>query len=164
MYTRRAGGAWDRTGFRYLWCLELTKARVPHYHILIRIPHGLSLPKPDKRGWWTHGSTNIQRARKAVGYVAKYASKFTSALCAALPKGFRTHGVGGLNSESSRVLRWWKSPLDAREALGVLADIRKLVGGYADRVSGVFWPSPWHVLLTRDGRVFAWKDQLQCAS
>jgi hypothetical protein len=157
-YLGRLGCAGGRAHFRYLWCLELTKARVPHYHVLVRLPRGVTLPKPDKRGWWPHGSTRIEWARKAVGYLAKYASKFTRDVCDAIPKGFRTHAVGGLNAESKRQLRWWKSPLDAREALGLMADIRKSLGGYLDRVTGAFWPSPWRVFLTPDGRVFAWKS------
>jgi hypothetical protein len=157
-FVGRSGRSRHWSRLRYLWCLELTRALVPHYHLLIWIPKGCKLPKPDERGWWKHGSTRIEWARKAVGYLAKYASKFTAAVIDALPKGFRTHAVGGLNPESKRELRWWKSPLDARAALGEAADIRKTRGGYADRITGVFWPSPWHVFLTPDGRLFAWKD------
>lgn len=73
------------------------------------------------------------------------------------PKGFRTHAVGGLNEESKRELRWWRSPLEARECLGELADIRKIVGGYFDKITGAFWPSPWKVIVNPDGRVIAWK-------
>ncbi|MBB3344518.1 hypothetical protein [Luteimonas sp. RC10] len=100
--------------------------------------------------------TKIERARNAVGYLAKYASKFCGAMAEAFPKGFRTHGVGGLNDESKRELRWWKSPQDARDALGVDADIRKVPGGYADKRTGEFWPSPWRVYFDK-GRVIAWK-------
>ena len=143
--------------FRYLWCLELTKAGKPHYHVLIWLPRGMRLPKPDKRGWWLHGLTRIEWARNAVGYLAKYASKFTGEAVGYLPKGARTHGVGGLGDESRRELRWWKAPLDAREALGPDADIRKVKGGYADKRTGEFWPSPWRVYFTRDGRIVAWR-------
>lgn len=41
--------------FRYVWVLELTKAGRPHYHVLIWLPRGLTLPKPGKQGWWVHG-------------------------------------------------------------------------------------------------------------
>ncbi len=156
-YFDRARRSWHWPRLRYLWCLELTKALVPHYHVLIWLPLGYQLPKPDKRGWWKHGWTNIERARRAVGYMAKYASKFSAEVCHALPKGFRTHAVGGLDNESRRVLRWWKSPLDAREALGETADIRKVKGGYLDRTTGEVWSSPWRVFLTGDGRLFAWR-------
>lgn len=142
--------------FRYLWVGELTKRLRPHYHLLIWIPRGFFLPKADRSGWWPHGMTKIERARNAVGYLAKYASKFCAGMAEAFPKGFRTHGVGGLSDESKRELRWWKAPQDAREAFGVDADIRKVPGGYADKRSGDFWPSPWRVYFDK-GRVIAWK-------
>lgn len=142
--------------FRYLWVGELTKRLRPHYHLLIWIPRGYFLPKADRAGWWPHGMTKIEKARNAVGYLAKYASKFCAAMAEAFPKGFRTHGVGGLGDESKRELRWWKAPKDARDALGPDADIRKTFGGYADKRTGEFWPSPWRVFF-HQGRVIAWK-------
>lgn len=151
---RRYGA--NRPRFRYLWVGELTKRLRPHYHVLIWIPRGVFIPKADQRGWWPHGMTRMERARNAVGYLAKYASKFTSAVAEAFPKGFRTHGLGGLDDESRRVLRWWKSPEAARKALGESADIRKVLGGYADKRTGDFWPSPWRVYFDR-GRIFCWK-------
>lgn len=156
-YFNRAGAAKRHGAMRYLWTLELTKRKRPHYHLLVWLPNGFRFPKPDKRGWWPHGMTRIEVARNAVGYLAKYASKFTAEAAAYLPKGFRTHAVGGLGDESKRELRWWKAPTDAREALGVLADIRKTLGGYADKLTGVFWPSPWRIRLGSDGRIYAWK-------
>lgn len=143
--------------FRYVWTGELTQRNRPHYHVLFWLPKGMKLPKPDQRGWWPHGSTRIEWARNAVGYIAKYASKFCGVQAMYFPKGFRTHAVGGLNEESKRELRWWRSPLEARECLGVLADIRKIVGGYFDKITGAFWPSPWKVIVQPDGRVIAWK-------
>ncbi len=146
----------NRPRFRYLWVGELTARLRPHYHVLIFIPRGIFIPKADRQGWWPHGSTNIQKARNAVGYLAKYASKFTEITCGAFPKGFRTHAVGGLGDEAKRELRWWKAPTDAREALGTDADIRKVQGGYADKLTGDFWPSPWRVFFDK-GRLIAWK-------
>lgn len=158
-YFNRAAGRADRyrgSRFRYLWVLELTKSLRPHYHVLLWIPRGIFIPHVDRSGWWPHGLTKFEKARNAVGYLAKYASKFCGAAAEALPKGFRTHAVGGLSDESKRELRWWKAPSEAREFLGPLADIRKALGGYADKLSGVFWPSPWRVLFL-NGRTFAWR-------
>ncbi len=146
----------NRPRFRYLWVGELTQRLRPHYHVLIFIPRGMFIPKADRKGWWPHGSTKIEKARNAVGYLAKYASKFTAACAEHFPKGFRTHAIGGLSDESKRELRWWKSPSDAREALGPDADIRKVQGGYANKLTGDFWPSPWRVFFLK-GRVIAWK-------
>lgn len=142
--------------FRYLWVGELTQRGIPHYHILIWIPQGMYFGKIDKRGWWPHGCTNMKKARNAVGYLAKYASKFTSLVAGQFPKGFRTHGCGGLNQESKRELRYWKAPVSAREILGVAADIRKALGGWFDKLTGEFWPSPWRVTIF-GGRIIAWK-------
>jgi len=146
----------NRPRFRYLWVGELTKRLKPHYHLLIWIPRGMWLPKADQAGWWSHGMTKIEKARNAVGYLAKYASKFTAAVSDAFPKGFRTHGVGGLEDEGKRELRWWKAPKEARDALGADADIRKVQGGYADKRTGSFWPSPWRCYFDK-GQVIAWK-------
>lgn len=142
--------------FRYLWVGELTQRGIPHYHVLIWIPQGMYFGKVDQRGWWPHGSSQIEKARNAVGYLAKYASKFTSLVAGQFPKGFRTHGCGGLNQESKRELRYWKAPVSAREVLGVAADIRKALGGWFDKLTGEFWPSPWRVTIF-GGRTIAWK-------
>ena len=142
---------------RYIWVLELTKQLKPHYHLLFWLPWKVKFPMPDKMGWWPHGSTNIKAAKYAVGYLAKYASKFCAQAAGSLPKGLRTNGSGGHNPESKRELRWWRAPLESRENLGASADIRKILGGYADRLTGNFWPSPWKVFFTPDGRTFAWR-------
>ncbi len=141
---------------RYIWVGELTQRLRPHYHLLIWVAKGIWFGKPDQKGWWKHGHTKMEKARNCVGYLAKYASKFTALTAGAFPKGFRTHGVGGLNSESKRELRWWKAPKDARDALGGEADIRKAKGGWFDKLTGEFWPSPWKVTFLF-GRTFAWK-------
>ena len=149
-------GRWIDQSFRYVWVGELTLKLRPHYHVMVWVPKGMFFGKVDQRGWWPHGSTQIEKARNCVGYLAKYASKFTSLIANAFPKGFRTHGVGGLGDESKRELRWWKAPSEARAALGELADIRKIKGGYFDRLTGEMWPSPWKVTFLF-GRTFAWK-------
>ncbi len=135
------------------WCLELTRAGRPHYHVIVWLPKRLALPKPDKSGWWVHGNSNRERARSAVGYVAKYASKFSADMAAAMPKGARSHGVSGLDKEGKREVRWWKAPMFARTALGESADIRRAPGGYVDRVSGAFERSPWRVVIDPAGRI-----------
>lgn len=100
--------------FRYVWVMELTKSGVPHYHILAWLPRGFSLPKPDKRGWWPYGSTRIEWARKAVSYIAKYASKAESSQFL-FPRNSRLHGVGGLHLKDRRERTWWTLPKYIRE-------------------------------------------------
>lgn len=141
---------------------ELTKAGVPHHHVMLWLPAGLMLPKPDKRGWWPHGATKVERARNAVGYLAKYASKGTAG-DRRFPRGLRVFSAGGLSPESRRVRRWWCAPLDARQSLGTAADIRKVAGGYMDRLTGSLWLSPWRVGWLPDpvsGRsaLHVWRD------
>jgi len=153
---------WARESFRYVWVGELTQRLRPHYHVMVWVPKGMFFGKVDQRGWWPHGSSQIEKARNCVGYLAKYASKFTAFTAGAFPKGFRTHGVGGLNEESRRELRWWKASREARQALSGNADvcgdadIRKTKGGWFDKLTGEFWPSPWKVTFIF-GRTIAWK-------
>ncbi len=54
--------------FHYCWVAELQQRGAVHYHVMIWMPKDLTLPKPDKRGWWPHGFTRIEKARNAVGY------------------------------------------------------------------------------------------------
>lgn len=139
-----------RCGFlaRYTWVLELTKRGRPHYHVLVWLPKGRTMPKPDKQGWWKHGMTKIEWARNAVGYLAKYASKGADYELRSLPHGARMSGFGGLNKVSRIELRWWKSPLWLREAWPEVCDVGRLEGGgYVNRDTGEFLASPWHVVF-----------------
>jgi hypothetical protein len=135
-----------RAGFRarYTWVLELTKRGRPHYHVLIWLPKGRTLPKPDKQGWWKHGLTKIEWARNAVGYLAKYASKGDMDFLQ-VPTGARLSGFGGLYKTSRIELRWWKLPLWVRQVFTEIADVGRSPGGYVHRQSGHYLASPWRV-------------------
>lgn len=137
-FTKRAGH-----DFRYVWVAEMQERGVVHYHVLVWMPVGFRLPKPDDRGWWPYGATKIEWARKAVGYLAKYASKGQEEGAPSFPKGIRISGQGGLDVEAKREFRWWRAPSEAREALGLSADIRRITGGRFDAVTGLCWESPW---------------------
>ena len=144
-------------GIRYVWVLELTKRGRPHYHIVLWLPRGLTLPKPDKQGWWPHGSTRIEWARRAVGYLAKYASKgLDEGLVTALPKGARLSGCGGLDPEGRDQRRWWLAPSWVREvAPEWTAKLHPAPGGgWVARVSGQWWASPWSLLVIASGGVW----------
>lgn len=147
-----------RVQCRFVWVGELQKRGALHYHVLVWIPRRFVLPKPDKRGWWPHGSTNVKEAQHAVSYIAKYASKTTAEQAAGYPPGARMHGAGGLDQEARRHVRYWQAPEWVRDALTGRADIRKVPGGYADKLTGEFLPSPWHVFVTPGGRVWAWRE------
>lgn len=92
----------------YEWVGELTKRGRLHYHLIVWLPKGRCLPKPDKRGWWPHGSTRIEWVRSAIGYVSKYASKGDAGF--GFPKGARISGWGGLEVALRQVRSWWMLP------------------------------------------------------
>lgn len=151
-YLRRKG-----IPMRQVWVQEFTKKGRPHYHLLLWLPLGVTLPKPDKRGWWPHGMTKIEWARNAIGYIAKYASKGDSLVQPA--KGARMHGNGGLTGEALLEQRWWKLPSWLREDHAVVPSdrVRRAVagsgGGFVDPGSGQVYKSPW-VVFFKGGYVF----------
>lgn len=144
---------YNQSTFRYTWVAELTKKGVIHYHLILWLPKGCTLPKPDKRGWWTKGQTRIEWVKNAVGYVAKYASK-GSDTTHNFPRGARISGFGGLNDNSRREYRFWRVPLSVRakvnpnmEAAASSFDMRKIQGGYFDRLTGLFTASEYALVL-----------------
>lgn len=90
---------------RAVWVMELQKRGAPHYHVIIWLPRGLTLPMADKQGWWPHGMSNQIWARKPVNYLTKYASKVDSK-GGAFPPGARIFGVHGCPIH----LGWWRAP------------------------------------------------------
>lgn len=147
----------DRRGIkcRYVWVAEIQESRkrnfgdgaghCVHYHIMLWIPRSLQLPKPDKQGWWPHGMTKTERARNAVGYIAKYASKGTDF---DFPKGCRLHACGGLNLLSRLERTWWSLPTTIRNMYPDKAGKvrRALGGGWLDHPTGVWFPSLFKII------------------
>lgn len=144
--------------FRYAWVQELTKRGRPHYHVLIWLPLGITLPKPDKQGWWPWGMTKIEWARNAIGYIAKYASKGNDFQeHGSFAKGARLHGNGGMTGAALLEQRWWKLPSWLRP--DVAAEDRwapRKGGGFASKETGEFKESPWEVTFYR-GQIFITK-------
>lgn len=145
---------YNQTTFRYTWVAELQKRGVIHYHIILWLPKGCTLPKPDKRGWWSYGQTRIEWVKNAVGYLAKYASKGSDQSQHKFPKGARISGYGGLNLASRREYRFWRAPLSIRSKINpevAIApssfDIRKIKGGYFNRDTGEFIESDYTMVL-----------------
>lgn len=140
---------------RHVWVQEFTKKGRPHYHMLVWLPLGQSLPKPDKRGWWPWGMTKIEWARNAVGYIAKYASKGDSLHKPA--KGARMHGNGGLTEDAVVEQRWWKLPGWLRHRVKPSDGVKKAPvgtgGGYINPDTGEVYRSPW-VVFFKGGWVF----------
>jgi hypothetical protein len=132
---------------RFVWVQEFTKRGRPHYHVLLWLPLGITLPKPDKRGWWPFGMTKIEWARNAIGYIAKYASKGDSLHLPA--KGARMHGNGGVTGDALLEQRWWKLPRWARETVAPADKCkRRKGGGLLLPDTGEVLSSPWMVLFS----------------
>lgn len=144
---------------RYVWVLELTARGRPHYHLLVWLPAGRTLPKPDKRGWWPHGKTRIEWAKKPVGYIAKYASKgIDYEQSQMIPKGARLCGTGGLTEASRTELRWWKAPTWVRDVFNTVCDLRRVSGGFVNRETAEFLESPWKVVFLHGSLFLLKKD------
>jgi hypothetical protein len=126
----------------YCWVAELTQAGRVHYHMIVWLPQGLTLPKPDKQGWWPHGHTKIEWARKPVGYLAKYASKGDAQNL--FPKGLRLHGRGGLDTPGRQMVTWWLLPRYVREEFDRPGQriTRARGGGWVDLDTGQ-WLESW---------------------
>lgn len=136
---------------RYIWVAEMQKRGVIHYHMLVFHPRRFQFPKPDKQGWWPHGSTNRSTGIKhAVAYMAKYMSKGD---VAAFPRGARTYGCGGLQGTAKLELRWWKLPTWVREQVEPEDRAKRVRGGFLRPDTGEVIPSPWEVRFI-GGRIF----------
>jgi len=148
---------------RMVWVAELQQRGAVHYHAVLWVPSRLRLPCPDASGWWSHGMSNLQTARSPIGYLCKYASKGVGEGLR-FPRNCRTHGACGLEPAARKVVRWWCAPGWVRDSLHDLgafgADVRKVAGGWADRVSGLFVASPWRLYLPGNGRVFFYKVEV----
>jgi hypothetical protein len=149
--------------FRYQWVLELTKRGVPHYHLLLWVPKGWSVPMADDRGWWPHGMTRTERCTgSGVGYLVKYATKGPVYRCGEdgaleetpLPPGARLFGVGGLDdlerltTHRAGLPRWLAERTTAR--------CGRVRGGWLDRTTGELLKSPYRLSwgVNADGSSF----------
>ena len=138
---------------RYVWVAELQRRGALHYHVLLWLPRGLTLPKPDKQGWWPHGSTRIEWARNAIGYLCKYVSKFDE--LGFIPKGARLHGAGGYDEFAKQIRQWVNLPTWLKALAGVGSRYLRVKGvGLVERSTGVCVQSPWRMSFS-GGRLIA---------
>lgn len=139
--------------FPYVWCAELQKRGAVHFHQLVFLPDGTMLPKPDRQGWWTHGASKIERARNAVGYIAKYAGKVVQA--DQFPAGLRLTGAGGLTPESRAEARWWLLPRYVRDTFGMGVEVRRAPGGgFVNLETGEVVRSPYQFHRSVKGTLY----------
>jgi hypothetical protein len=131
---RRARQYCERRGwfFHCVWRFEFGSARGrPHYHVVVWLPRGVTLPKFDNQGWWPHGMTNAKWARRPVGYIAKYAAAEAS-----FPPGFsgtrgaRWFGVVGLGAIGRLRARWRAAPGWVRKWIEEGDPLRRLPGSW----------------------------------
>jgi len=136
---------------RYVWVAELQKRGAVHYHIIFWLPRGITLPKPDKQGWWPHGHTRIEWVRRPVAYLAKYVSKGLDE-ANQFPKGCRIHGFGGLSPASQNERTWWLMPTWVKDIANIEDKPRRAIGGgILLKSTGEIVPSPWEVKMTNYG-------------
>lgn len=151
-YVKRTTKWAARRGFklRYQWVIELTKRGVPHYHLLFWLPHGERLPKPDISGHWPHGLSKIERARKPVGYLVKYASKGEFSAYR-LPKHARLFGVGGSSPEGRLATHRAGLPMWLSASLQDGTRAKRIPRvGWLERETGSIFESPYVFRWERD--------------
>jgi hypothetical protein len=147
----------DRRGypFRYVWRFEFgsLKGR-PHYHMIVWLPRGVTMPKWDKQGWWPHGMTNAVWARNPVGYMAKYASKDAAAAGDDFDVGgARWWGTGGLSRDARLRFRFRTCPswLHKVSSCEEGDDIQRVRGWW--RVGQIYYRTPYRFLGSGGGEV-----------
>jgi hypothetical protein len=148
----------------YVWVAELQARGAVHYHILVWLPKGLTLPKPDKRGWWPHGLTRVEWARRPVGYLAKYTSKggrsgspagdSSPQSQHAFPRGLRLHGFGQVPARVREIRAWWMLPATLRDQWSSADRLRRAPGGgWIATSSGEWIPPEWGLMGAASGFV-----------
>lgn len=149
MYLKRRGHV-----LRGVWVAELQQRGAVHYHFVTWLPKGITFPKPDKQGWWPHGMTQWQWARRAVGYLVKYASKVETKH--RFPRGCRISGACGLNRVQRTERRWWRLPVFVRRKWPDWHDdvIRAKGGGFVSRATGETMPPLYSFLGVSTGKIW----------
>ena len=139
-----------RARLRYVWCLELQKRGAPHYHVLVWLPVGIKVPKPDRSGMWQHGMSRVEESRAPIGYIANYTSKGGDEVD--LPRGSRIYGAGGLQPAQRVVVRCRMLPRYVRERFDVSHRVIRAKGGgwvsltSGEWISAAYWHAGgWHV-------------------
>lgn len=147
------------TKLHYCWVMELQKRGAPHYHLLLRLPRSVRIPKPDKAGWWFLGMTQVEKARHAIGYLAKYCSKGDATTAKQIPKGARLHGASQLDNEEGAFRRWWNLPVWVREAIGFVTHVTRCAGGVIVNKTGLFLACPFEVQPSNGHVLIMLKEQ-----
>jgi len=136
---------------RYVWIAEIQDGKrradgigrdVIHYHAVVWLPVGVRCPHFDRRGWWPHGMSRTDppvQSKNPVGYLLHYLKKDKE--LAAMPKGARAYGVGGLDHALRRARRWLGLPAFVQGNSSIADDWRRADGGGWLSPSGAHYPS-----------------------
>lgn len=124
---------------RYVWVAELQERGVIHYHAVFWMPSHITMPRADKRGWWPHGMTKTEVAKKPIGYLMSYVSKISSKNVGGFPHGARISGHGGLDESGRNIRRWvlWPAYVQCNAEVGERWK-PAVGGGYLNHTSGEF--------------------------
>jgi len=76
----------------HAWVAELQQRGAVHYHVILVVSPGSDIPKPDKKGYWTHGMSKIETAKTAY-YLAVYTGKEYQKSLQNYPKHCRLYGM-----------------------------------------------------------------------
>jgi hypothetical protein len=133
LFLDRVRKYYKRRGWRfvYFWVAELQQRGAVHYHVVLFVPRGHMLPKPDLQGWWRKGMTHIMAVEQFAAYFAKYIQKGVKGDLE-FPKRLRLFGYGGLNEFERGMYRCFWLPYQVRryllDVLGVFLVLRKRGG------------------------------------
>jgi hypothetical protein len=131
---------------RYIAVAELQARGAVHYHVVVWLPKGMRLPKPDKQGWWLHGTSRIELATKPVGYLISYVKKLDQK-AGTFPKGLRVHSCGGLEKPLRMERTHHMLPTWLRNETAPFHRMRRASGGgWTSQATGEFFKSPFQLL------------------
>jgi len=126
VFIKRVRDYYRYRGWRlvYFWVAELQERGAVHYHVVLFVPKGHMLPKPDIQGWWRKGFTHIFAVNHFAAYLCKYLQKGMEGKLR-FPRGIRLFGYGGLDSFERSIYRctWLSHRL--REKFGILLVTKK---------------------------------------
>lgn len=128
----------------YVWVAELQERGVIHYHCVFWLDRGVTMPKADKRGWWPHGMSKTEVAKKPIGYLMSYLSKIETKNVSEFPHGARIYGIGGLDKSARDCKRWvlWPAYLQGNSEVGQCFKPAK-GGGFVDHSTGEFFSAEY---------------------
>jgi len=131
----------------YVWVAELQERGAVHYHVMVKLPKGYKMPKPDL-SFWHHGCSEVSYIRRSGrGYMSKYASKLKQKI-GDFPAGLRLCGAGGLSLNARRWWTWLLSPSYVRKETDPVDCVRRVAGGWQSNRG--FLPSPWRCMPCPD--------------